>query len=114
MRGTLLELTLVLGPGIAVAIAGAVLAYREARRRGASRGGLVAGAVGAVLRGGFICCGVLAAAVIALKVVAASDHAPFALLAAPWMFAAGGTFGLLRWRALRSQTSSALNPGGGE
>jgi hypothetical protein len=98
MRGTFFELALVLGPGVAVAIAGAVLAYREARRRGAPRGQLVASALGAVLRGGLVCCGVLAAAVIALKVAAASDHAPFALLAAPWIFAAGGTFGLLRWR----------------
>jgi hypothetical protein len=99
MRGTLFELVLVLGPGIAVAVVAAVFAYREARRRGAPRGELVAGAVVAVLRGGFIACGVLVAAVIALKVGAASDHAPFALLAAPWLFAAGGTFGLWRWHA---------------
>jgi hypothetical protein len=104
MRGTLFQLVLVLGPGIAVAITGAVLAYREARRRGAPRAELVTGAVVAVLRGGFISCGVLAAAVIALKVAAASDHAPFALLAAPWLFAAGGTFGLWRWRAERALT----------
>jgi len=108
MRGTLFEVVLAFGPGIAVAITGAVLAYREARRRGAPRAELVAGAVGAVLRGGLIACGVLAAAVIALKVAAASDHAPFALLAAPWMFAAGGTFGLWRWRAAGAVTRARL------
>jgi hypothetical protein len=106
MRGTLLELVLFLGPAIAVALAGAVLAYREARRRAAPRSELVLGALGAILRWGLIGCGALAAAVVALKVTAAADHAPFALLTAPWMFAAGGTFGLWRWRSLAARVRS--------
>ena len=114
MRGTLLELVLFLGPAIAVALAGAALAYREAHRRGAPRSELVVGALGAILRWGLIGCGVLAAAVIALKVGAANDRAPLALLWAPWMFAAGGMFGLWRWRALAAQVKSGRRPGGDE
>jgi hypothetical protein len=106
VRDTLLELVLFLGPAIAVALAGAALAYREAHRRAAPRSGLVLGALGAILRWGLVGCGVLAAAVIALKVAAASDQAPLALLAAPWTFAAGGTFGLWRWRALAARMRS--------
>jgi len=111
MGGTLPELVLFLGPAIAVALAGAAFAYREARRRGAAGGELLLGALGAVLRWGLIGCGVLAAAVIALKVGAANDQAPLALLVAPWIFALGGTFGLWRWRALaaRVRTGAAAD-----
>jgi hypothetical protein len=114
MRDTFLELVLFLGPAIAVALAGAAVAYREARRRGAPRRELVTGALGAILRWGFVGCGALAAGVIALKVAAANDQAPLALVAAPWMFAACGTFGLWRWRAAAAQTGSAPTSGGGE
>ena len=114
MRDTVFELVLFLGPAIAVALAGAVVAYREARRRRAPKRKLVAGALGAVLRSGVVGCGALAAAVIALKVAAANDQAPLALVAAPWMFAACGTFGLWRWRAAATQPGSAFKPGGGD
>jgi len=114
MRDTVFELVLFLGPAIAVALAGAVVAYREARRRSAPKRELVAGALGAVLRSGVVGCGALAAAVIALKVAAATDQAPLALVAAPWMFAACGTFGLWRWRAAAAQTGSAPTSGGRE
>lgn len=112
MRDTFLALVLFLGPAIAVALAGAVVAYREAHRRRVPRHELVAGALGAVLRWGFVGCGALAAGVIALKVTAASDQAPLALVAAPWMFAACGSFGLWRWRAAAAQPGSALESGG--
>jgi hypothetical protein len=62
--------------------------------------------LGAILRWGLILCGVLAATVIALKVAAAHDQAPLALLAAPWTFALGGMFGLWRWRALAARVRS--------
>jgi hypothetical protein len=110
----LLEAVLFLGPAIAVALAGATLAYREARRRRARSRGLIVGALGAVLRWGLVGCGALAAAVIALKIAAANDQAPLALVAAPWTFAACGLLGLWRWRALAARVGSALEPGGGE
>jgi len=109
MRDAVLELVLFLGPAIAVALAGAVVAYREARRRHASRRELVVGALGAVLLWGLVGCGALAAGVIALKVAAANDQAPLALVAAPWMFALCGTFGLWRWRATGAQPGPAAN-----
>jgi hypothetical protein len=112
MRGTLPELVLFFGPAIAVALAGAVFAYREARRRGAPGGELLLGALGAILRWGLIGCGVLVTAVIALKVGAANDQAPLALLVAPWIFAAGGTFGLWRWRVRAAHVGSGAPPGG--
>ena len=99
---------------IAVALAGAVLAYREARRRSAPHRELLFGALGAILRWGLIGCGALAAAVIALKVAGANDQAPLALLGAPWIFALCGTFGLWRWRALAAQVKSGLRPGSRE
>ncbi len=114
MRDSYLEFVLFLGPAIAVALAGAVVAYREAHRRRAPRRELVAGALGAVLRWGLVGCGALAAGVIALKVAAANDQAPLALVAAPWMFAACGTFGLWRWRAAAAQPGSAPKPGDGD
>ena len=114
MRDTVLEFVLFLGPAIAVALAGAAVAYREARRRGAPQRELVTGALGAVLLWGFVGCGALAAGVIALKVAAANDQAPLALVAAPWMFAACGTFGLWRWRAAAAQPGSAPKSGSGD
>lgn len=115
MRATLLELVLFLGPAIAVALAGTVFAHREARRRAAPRRELLLGVLGAILRWGLIGCGALAAGVIALTVAAASDQAPLALLAAPWVFAFGGAFGLWRWAVSRTaQLRSGSNPGGGE
>jgi len=107
MRDIVLESVLFLGPAIAVAIAGTAVAYREAQRRHASHRELIAGALGAVLLWGFVGCGALAAGVIALKVAAANDQAPLALVAAPWMFAACGTFGLWRWRAGGTQPGAA-------
>ncbi len=115
MRDTIVELLLLLGPVIAVSLAGMALAYREARRRRAPRGELVIGALGAVLRWGLLGCGALAAAVIALKVAGANDQAPLALLGTPWVFALGGTFGLWRWLAVRTaRVKSGLKPGVGE
>jgi hypothetical protein len=101
-----LELVLFLGPAIAVALAGAVLAHREARARAIPIREPILGVLGAILRWGLILCGVLAATVIALKVAAAHDQAPLALLAAPWTFALGGMFGLWRWRALAARVRS--------
>ena len=106
MHATFLELVLLLGPAIAVALAGAVFAHREARARAIPVREPILGALGAILRWGLILSGVLAAAVMALKIAAAHDQAPLALLAAPWTFALGGTFGLLRWRALAARVRS--------
>ncbi len=114
MRDSLLELVLLLGPAIAVALAGTALACRVGRTRAAPRRRLVLGALGAILRWGLVGCGTLVAAVFALNATASNDQAPLALLAAPWVFALAGVFGLWRWRALQPQSSSALNPGGGE
>lgn len=114
MRDALLEFVLLLGPAIAVALAGAVLAYRVGRTRATPRRRLVFGALGAILRWGLVGCGTLVAVVFALNATVSNNQAPLALLAAPWVFALAGTFGLWRWRALQPQTSSALNPGGGE
>ena len=106
MRADLFELVLFLGPAIAVALAGAVFAHREARARAIPIREPILGVLGAILRWGLILCGVLAATVIALKVAAAHEQAPLALLAAPWTFALGGAFGLLRWRALAARMRS--------
>ncbi len=115
MRDTLVEFLLLLGPAIAVTLAGTVLAYREAHRRRAPRGELVMSALGAVLRWGLLGCGALAAAAIALKVAGANDQAPLALLATPWVFALGGTFGLWRWLVVRTaRVKSGMKPGVGE
>ena len=92
---------LFLGPAIAVALAGAVFAHREARSRAIPIREPILSALGAILRWGLILCGVLAATVIALKVAAANDQAPLALLAAPWAFAFGGAIGLWRWALAR-------------
>src|SRR5262245_38866872 len=108
MRDVLVEAFLFLGPAIAAALAGAAVAYREARRGRAPLRELVVGALGAILRWGLVGCGALAAAVITLKTAAANDQAPLALVAAPWMFAACGMLGLWRWRALAARARSAL------
>ena len=115
MRATLLELVLFLGPAIAVALAGAVLAHRDARSRAIPIREPIFGVLGAILRWGLILCGVLAATVIALKVAAAQDQAPLALLAAPWAFAFGGAIGLWRWAFTRvARARSGAEPGGGD
>jgi hypothetical protein len=114
MREVLLDLVLFLGPALAVALAGTAIALRAGRAAAGRRRELVLGALGAILRWGLVACGALVAAVIALKVGAGDDQAPLALIAAPWTFAFAGTLGLWRWRAAAAQTSSALNPGGGE
>jgi hypothetical protein len=115
VRATLLELVLFLGPAIAVALAGTVFAHREARSRAISIREPILGVLGAILRWGLILCGVLAATVIALKVAAANDQAPLALLAAPWAFALGGVIGLWRWASTRAaHARSGSEPGGGE
>jgi hypothetical protein len=109
VNAAFLELVLFLGPALAVALAGAICAHREARARAIPLREPILGALGAIVRGGLILCGVLAAAVIALKVAAAHDQAPLALLAAPWTFAIGGTFGLWRWRALAARVRSGAS-----
>ena len=115
MRAQLLELVLFLGPAIAVALAGVVFAHREARSRAIPIRDAILGVLGAILRWGLILCGVLAAAVIALKVAAAHDQAPLALLAAPWAFALGGAIGLWRWASTRlARVRSGSEPDGGE
>jgi hypothetical protein len=115
VRATLLELVLFLGPAIAVALAGTVFAHREARSRAIPIREPILGVLGAILRWGLILCGVLAATVIALKVAAANDQAPLALLAAPWAFALGGVIGLWRWASTRAaHARSGSEPGGGE
>jgi hypothetical protein len=115
VRATVLELVLFLGPAIAVALAGAVFAHREARSRAIPMGEAILGVLGAILRWGLILCGVLAATVIALKVAAAHDEAPLALLAAPWAFAFGGAIGLGRWVFTRvARARSGAEPGGSD
>lgn len=116
MRATLLELVLFLGPALAVALAGAVFAHREARSRAIPIRAPILGVLGAILRWGLILCGVLVAAtVIALKVAAAHDQAPLALLAAPWAFALGGAIGLWRWAFTRvAHARSGSEPDGGD
>ena len=115
MRTAALELVLFLGPAIAVALAGAMFAHREARSRAIPIREAILGVLGAILRWGFILCGALAATVIALKVAAAHDQAPLALLAAPWAFALGGAIGLWRWALTRvARVRSGSEPGGGE
>jgi hypothetical protein len=115
VRAQLLELVLFLGPAIAVALAGAVFAHRDARSRSIPIREPILGVLGAILRWGLILCGALVATVIALKVAAAHDQAPLALLAAPWAFAFGGAIGLWRWAFTRmAQAGSGSSPGGGE
>lgn len=106
MHPAFLELVLFLGPAIAVALAGAVFAHREARAGAVPVRAAILGALGAILRWGLVLCGVLAATVFALKVAAAHDQAPLALLAAPWTFALGGALGLWRWRARAARARS--------
>ena len=115
MRAQLLELVLFLGPAIAVALAGVVFAHREARSRAIPIRDAILGVLGAILRWGFILCGALAATVIALKVAAAQEQAPLALLAAPWAFAFGGAIGLWRWAFTRvAHARSGSEPSGGD
>jgi hypothetical protein len=68
---------------------------------------------GEIQRWGLVGGGMHAAAGFGLKVAAANDEAPLALVAAPWMFAACGVLGLWRWRALAARVGSALKSGGG-
>ena len=115
MRAHLLELVLFLGPALAVALAGTVFAHREARSRAIPIREPMLGVLGAILRWGLILCGALAATVIGLKVAAAHDQAPLALLAAPWAFAFGGVIGLWRWAFARAaHARSGSEPGGGD
>ena len=115
MRAHLLELVLFLGPALAVALAGTVFAHREARSRAIPIREPMLGVLGAILRWGLILCGALAATVIGLKVAAAHDQAPLALLAAPWAFAFGGVIGLWRWAFTRvAHARSGSEPGGGD
>ncbi len=115
MRDALLELVLFFGPAIAVALAGSVVAHREARSRAIPIREPILGVLGAILRWGLVLCGALAATVIALKVAAAHDQAPLALLAAPWAFALGGAIGLWRWAFTRAaRVRSGSEPGGSE
>jgi hypothetical protein len=115
VRDALLELVLFFGPAIAVALAGSVVAHREARSRAIPIREPILGVLGAILRWGLVLCGALAATVIALKVAAAHDQAPLALLAAPWAFALGGAIGLWRWAFTRAaRVRSGSEPGGSE
>jgi hypothetical protein len=115
VRAHLLELVLLLGPAIAVALARTGFAHREARSRAIPIREPMLGVLGAILRWGLILCGALAATVIALKVAAAHDQAPLALLAAPWAFAFGGVIGLWRWAFTRvAHARSGSEPGGGD